>query len=361
MSDEIIERIEAPRAATRLVGHETAAHTLADAWQAGRMAHGWLLAGPPGIGKATLAWRFVKFLQSGGRPGGQGGADDPLACDPADRNIRQILAGAHPDVRLVRRSANPRPPHRLRTEISVEDVRALGAFMNHTAAGAWRCVVVDAADEMNLNAQNALLKLLEEPPARTLLLLVCHAPSRLLPTVRSRCRTLLLRPLAEAQVADVLAAQRPELAPDDVALLARLAEGAPGRAVELADAGGLDLYRDLVGLLDSLPDLDGQRLHKTADKLSGVAAENAYRTFTGLLQWWLGRMIRSAASGAQEVEEVVPGEATLARRLAADGLEPWLKAWENTRELLVRGDSVNLDRKQVLMTAFFDLAAAARS
>ena len=358
MSDDIIARIEAPRSAPALIGHDAAAAALAEAWRSGRLAHAWMFAGPPGIGKATLAWQFVRFVAAGGEAAGEG----PLATDLQHRAVRQIVAGAHPDCRLVRRSHGARPPHRLRTEISVEDVRAVGQFMRHTAAmGGWRTVIVDAADAMNINAQNALLKLLEEPPPRTLLLLVCHAPSRLLPTVRSRCRTLDLRPLMEDQVATIIAQQQPDLADADRQLLARLADGAPGWALDLVEAGGLELYRNLIELLESLPALDAVQLHKTADRFAGAAGEAAYRTFISLLQWWLGRAIRVTASPARDaVGEVVPGEAALTARLTDRGLEPWLQAWEKVAALTSRADAVNLDPKQVVLNAFFELASAAR-
>ncbi len=358
MSDDIITRIEAPRLAPVLIGHGAAASSLAEAWRSERLAHAWMFTGPPGIGKATLAWQFVRFVAAGGIQAGEG----PLATDPQHPAVRQLIAGAYPDNRLVRRSHNVRPPHRLRTEISVEDVRAVGQFLRHTAAmGGWRTVVVDSADAMNVNAQNALLKVLEEPPPRTLLLLVCHAPSRLLPTVRSRCRTLNLRPLAEDQVAAIIAQEQPDLPAAERQLLARLADGAPGWALDLAEAGGLDLYRNLIGLLDSLPSLDSVRLHKTADRFGGASGEPAYRTFMSLLQWWLGRAIRAAAEkSSASLEEVVPGEAALTVRLTQPGLEPWLKAWEKVAELTSRADAVNLDRKQVVLNAFFELASAAR-
>ena len=336
MTDEIVARIEAPRRAETLIGHEAGAAALLRAWQGGRLAHGWLITGPPGIGKATLAWRFARFVLAGG-----GGGN--LAIAPSHPVFRQLAAGAHPDCRLVRRGyAGTKSSPRLREEIAVEDVRALGPFLRlKAAAGGWRVVVVDAADQMNRNAQNALLKLLEEPPARTVLLLVCNAPSRLLPTVRSRCRQLVLQPLTVDQVGAVMATAAPTLAADEVARLTALADGSPGRALQLAAVGGLALYDEVLALVDRLPVLDVGRLHGTADRLARPANAEQYGTFTELLRDWLAGRIRAAAG-------------------APHGLDRWLEVWEKTARLLAAADGLRLDRKQVILNTFFNLAEAAR-
>src|SRR5690606_22295180 len=152
---------------------------------------------------------------------------------------------------------------------------------------------------------------------------------------------------------------------EDGRLLARLSEGAPGRAVDLAEQGGIELYRDLCGLVATLPDLDRAHLHATADRLSGPNGEAAYRTYMQLLKWWLNRFVRAAATGredalAADLAAAGAGPATGAIAAAQRGLEPWLKAWENIDELVGRADSVNLDRKQVVLSTFFQLSAAAR-
>ncbi len=335
MSDELIQAIEAPRASRSLIGHGQAEAILRGAWGEGRLAHGWLLAGPPGIGKATLAWRFVKFLQSGGA--GQG-----LAYDPSHRAVRQIEAGAHPDCRLVRRSYAKIAPRRFRTQISVEDVRDLGGFMRQTAAlGGWRAVIVDAADEMNTNAANALLKLLEEPPPRTVLILVAHVPGRLPPTIRSRCQRLVLRPLADDEVVAVLRARRPELAEGEAAALARLAAGSPGRAIVLADAGGLEIHERLSGLLAGLKSADAVAIQAFADSLAPASAEPAYRAFVDLLMAWLRTTVRDASAGPRGL---------------ADG---WFEAYDRVFDLTTKADDLNLDRRAVILSSFWALERAA--
>lgn len=356
MSDEIIATIEAPRQTESLIGHQEAEATFTRAWSGGRLAHGWLISGPAGIGKATLAWRIARYALSNGP------APD-LAIDPQSPTFRQIAAGTHPDCRLIRRSINPksRPP-KLRGEITVDDIRALGPFLRQTAAqGGWRIVVIDTADEMNTSAANALLKLLEEPPPQVLLLLVSHAPSRLLPTIRSRCRSLTLQPLNDTQVSQVIAADPAagDLPADDLAVIARLAEGSPGRALALIDRGGLTAYRDMLGLLATLPDLDIDRLLNLADGFAGAKGEGPYRTYTELLQWWLTSLVRAGASRTNTA--ILPEEQQIRARLLAHGLDPWLDVWEKTRDLLARADRLNLDRKQVVLNVYFALAEAARS
>jgi DNA polymerase-3 subunit delta' len=230
------------------------------------------------------------------------------------------------------------------------------------AEGGWRVVVIDSVDDMNRHAANALLKALEEPPDRALLLLVSHNPGRVIPTIRSRCRRLTLHPLADEGVATALSRFRPDLGAEDAAVLIRLAEGSPGRALRLAAEGGLELYREMVDLLSALPALDPALLHGLSDRLARPGAEARFRTVAGLLAWWLARMIRTGARGrgAEAAgDEIVPGEAGLSERLLARGsLDQWVEVWEKISRLFARADS--LDRKQVVLNAFLALANAAR-
>jgi DNA polymerase-3 subunit delta' len=327
---------------------------LAAALRSGRLPHAWLIWGPRGVGKATLAFRFARHLLAGGR-----GADD-LFLDPAHPVFRRVASGGHPDLLTIERSVNEKTG-KLRTEIVVDDVRRAGDFVHLTAAeGGWRVIVVDSVDEANRNAANALLKVLEEPPPRTLLLLVSHAPGSLLPTIRSRCRRLGLAPLPEATVLELLRRSQPDLAEADARVLARLGEGSIGRALELAEQGGLDLYRQVGGLLMNLPGLDGQALHAMADKFGRTGGEVAFRTAADLLVWWLGRMIQAGATGAKPAE-VVPGEAAaMGRLLQGASLDRWLELWEKTSRLFASTEGVNLDRRQVWVAALLDIEVLAR-
>lgn len=347
----------------RLVGHEQAERTMLAAQQSGRLHHAWLLTGPRGIGKATLAWRFARFLLAGQDQAGLfGGAPESLDV-PADAPGRHLVdARSHPDLFHLRRSLN-RDTGRMRAEIAVDDVRDLGGFMHMTPAmGKARVAIVDAADEMNRNSANAVLKILEEPPPNAVLLIVAHAPGRLLPTIRSRCRRLALQPLSEDTVVDLLGAHAPETKPEERRALARLAEGSIGRALELGAAGSLDLYREMVEVLATLPDLDMPRLHGFAERFAkrGEEANADWRSLNYLFDGWLKGLLRQGAL-AKESAPVVPVEAGLqARLLAAASPDRWMAAAEEVANLFARADAVNLDRKQTVMGSFLKLQSATR-
>ena len=359
MSTEIPD----PRHNPELLAHDQAERTLLDAWNSGRLPHAWLIGGVPGIGKATLAFRFARFLLSQCEEAGGLFGDPPpatsLRIGPEHPVFTRVASGGHADLLTIERPFDDKKG-RLKSDIPVDQVRRIAPFLRLTAAeGGWRVVVLDGAERLNMNGQNAILKILEEPPARTVLLVVTENPGGLLPTIRSRCRKLLLNPLPEEVVAGLLARMRPDLADADRAALARLAEGSIGRALDLAEAGGLALYRDLMGLLGTLPRLDVVAAHGLGDKLARKGADTAYYAVTDLLVWWLARFARSLARGAIP-PEVVPGEAALMQRLARDrGLDRWVEVWEKVNRLFARAESANLDRKQVVLNALLTVEAAA--
>jgi DNA polymerase-3 subunit delta' len=348
----------------RLLGHEAAEKTMLAAHQSGRLHHAWLITGPRGIGKATLAWRFGRFLLAGDKQGGLFGGGAPESLDvPAEAPGRSLVdARSHPDLFHLRRTLNP-DTGRMRAEIAVDDVRDLGAFMHMTPAmGQWRVAIVDSADEMNRNSANAVLKILEEPPPNAVLLIVTHAPGRLLPTIRSRCRRLALQPLADDMVVRLLGDLAPAVKESERETLARLAEGSIGRGLELAGAGSLELYNEMVGVLATLPELDMVRLHAFAERFArrGEEANAAWRSLNYLFDGWQKRMARHWATG-EETAPIVPTESGLhARLLVAASLDRWMKAWEKAAELLSGADRVNLDRKQTVLGSFLALQSAIR-
>jgi DNA polymerase-3 subunit delta' len=343
-----------------LEGHEEAEQAFLSAWNSKRLAHAWLIMGPKGIGKATLAWRIARFVLDQGRFEDQGaglfGAPPPpssLFMAPEEPLFHRIAQGGHLDCKLVERGVNDQG--KPRTEIVVEDVRGLGQFLSLTPAeGGWRVVIVDAVDEMNRSAANAILKLLEEPPARSLLLLVCHQPGRILPTIRSRCRRLTLSPLGEDLSVRLMGRYMPEVGSEEARSLVRLADGSLGRAMELAGEGGLDLYREMVDLLRTLPKLDIQALHAFGDRLARADGALAFQTLSALFSGWLARLALKGGGG--RVSEVVPGEAEImARLLARSSLDRWVELWEKLTRLFQRAEAVHLDRKQIVLNAFLSV------
>jgi DNA polymerase III subunit delta' len=346
----------APRENPDLLGHTGAESELRRLAEAGRLPHAMLLSGPRGIGKTTLAFRFARFLLATGSAG-----DDGLAVDPESGVFRRVASGGHADLLTVERAYDPRR-RRLRSDIVVEDTRAIAGFFRLTSAEeGWRVVIVDGAEEMNRNAANALLKILEEPPRRGLLLLVSHSPGRLLPTIRSRCRHFPLKTLPRPVVLRLLTEHRPELAHSEAEALAGLAEGSIGRAIELADAGGLALYRSMLNILAQVPRLDIANLYGFADKLARPDAEEAYRANTELLSQFLARMVADAAGRRRGSGETIPEEGEVMQHLAgrADPLR-----WAGLRDRIGRDfadtDELNLDRKQAILGAFFAIEELAR-
>ena len=320
-----------PRRASHLLGQAAAEDAFLQAWRAGRLHHAWLLTGPPGIGKATFAYRVARFVLADGR-GSEG-----LAMPPAHPVARKVAAGSHPDL-VVLEGYSTTPIGAIRERIGVDEVRALASALRKTPAeSAWRVGVIDPADAMGREAANALLKLLEEPPPRTLLLLVCHAPGRLLPTIRSRCRRLALAPLAEAEVAALLALLRPDADPSARARAARLAGGSVGRACALLDDDVTAWLPEAEDPIAALTSLEVSRAHALAESFARPEAEDALALFFDL--------VRSAL-------------AARARQLARQGrgregpaLEACARLWENLGAVSRLTAGFALDRKQAVLTA----------
>ena len=273
-----------PRENPALFGHAAADSVFAEAVASGRVHHAWLLTGPPGVGKATLAFRMARRLLT------QAGE----AHDPANPVFRRLARGTHADVLTLEREMDEKR-RRMKTEIAVDQVRAVTGFMHLTPAeGGWRVVIVDGAEDMNRNAANALLKVLEEPPRRAILLLTADAPGRLLPTIRSRCRRLKLDPLEPAEMDAALTALLPDTSGEVRAGLAAVANGAPGRAVALAEDGALALAalaRDVL----AAPRIPITRMYEVADQVN--RSDTGFSTFMTLLRRDLSDAVRTAARG----------------------------------------------------------------
>lgn len=325
-----------PRERFDLVGHADAEAALLAAWQAGRLPHALLLGGPQGIGKATLAYRLIRFVLAGSHTNATSlhvAEDHPVS--------RQVASLSHPDL-LVLRRVKTEEQKNISQVIRVADTRRITSFFGSTSGyGGWRVCIVDAVEEMNPESANAILKLLEEPPARSLFLLVSHVPGRLLPTIRSRCRRLNLKPLSASEVLQALASlsrDLPDLDQSQFASAAEASQGSVGRALSLllGNEDGLEILNLTRNILARLPDLESASIAALGDKLRG----DNLAVFSEAVEDWLA--------------EAATGEGPPAR------LAQFAEAWDKVRRATATAEIYNLDRKPLVFQVFTMLSEAAR-
>ncbi|WP_210272590.1 DNA polymerase III subunit delta' [Chthonobacter rhizosphaerae] len=336
-----IEGLPLPREQTALVGHDAAARTLHEAYAGGRMHHAWLIAGPKGIGKATLAFRFARFALS--HPDRDRAPPPEAGLLPADPGVvAKVATGAHPNVLHLRRPWDEQAK-KLKTVLTVDEVRRTVSFLGNSAGSRGdRIVVVDAADDMNPNAANALLKLLEEPPNRAMFLVISHAPGALLPTIRSRCRRLALSPLGEEDLSAALETLGLEVDPASRAQLAAIAEGSVRRAVECLESDGLALFGAFASLAEGFPALPRKSLHRFAELATGRRGSDHFGLVADFARSWLRARMHAGLSQ--------PGADV--RRCA--------EIWDTVNRIEAETETLNLDRKQAVMTIIQSLAECAR-
>lgn len=351
-----------PRATSVLYGHASAERMLGQMFAMGRMHHAWLLAGPEGIGKATLAYRFARHVLAA-----------PSERDPLGQSLdvarettaaRQVLALSHPGLLVIRRPWDPKAK-RFAASVPVDEVRRIRSFVTHTSAGGdYRTVIVDSADELNPNAANALLKSLEEPPPRTYFLLVTSEPGRLLSTIRSRCRVLNLKPLAEADLKRAAmkalewsAADAP--GPSDWVRLLALSEGSVRRLLLLWTSNGLELQERLEKLLEGLPKTDWGLVHALGDELGSTASQPKFEMFFALLLQCLARMVKTGAGSP--VGETAIDSRLVARLAPEPRLASWAELWETIVREKAETMALNLDRKSLILETFRRIESVARS
>ncbi len=332
-----IEGFAHPRETYSLLGQDLALARAARGLRAGRPPSAWLITGPPGVGKATLAYRIARYLLAFGATAE--GPED-LSVPPEHSAARQVASQAHPGLMVLKRTVNPKTG-KLRTELVVDEVRRLADFFGMTSgAGGWRVAIVDTADDMNDNAANALLKMLEEPPGHAMLLLLSNTPGRLLPTIRSRCQRLDLRPLDEAMMDQGLKQHLPDENAAERGALARLAGGSIGAALTLATGDGGALAAEADKLIDHAQGPDLLALLTLGDKL--------YRTQDGLELF--GEFLSAALADRIRAKA----------HAGAPGLERWVAALSRLEHGFGRATGLNLEPRQTVLSAARDLSHAAR-
>ena len=338
-----------PRMTGRVIGQDHAVAEFVRAARGGRLHHAWLLTGPRGVGKATLAWAIARWLLSGS------GSDD-LSVPGGDPAARRLAALSEPSLHLIRRPWDDKAG-RLSAQITVDEIRRLLSFFHLSAAGGGRRIaIIDAADEMNTAAANALLKVLEEPPADALILLVAHQPARLLPTIRSRCRVLRLNPLTPAQMAEALAAMDHA---GETEALAALSGGSVGEAMRLAGQDGLARYQQIVDLFATLPRLDRLAAAKLSDGAAGRAGAEGdpFDLTITLLDRFLTRTAHAGLTGAP-LPQAARGEGALMARISPDdrAARDWAGAQARLSARARTGRAVNLDPAALVMDMLTELA-----
>jgi DNA polymerase-3 subunit delta' len=333
-----------PRETLALFGHAAAERELLDAYKRNRLAQAWIIGGPEGVGKATLAWRVARFLLAHPDPAAPlVQAAETLAVPETHPAARRVATMALADIFLLRRQWNEKTKKHF-TEIRVDDVREITrAFHQGAGMGGWRVAIIDSVDDLNRNAANALLKLIEEPPERSLFLLVAHQPGRILPTIRSRCRKLMLGALTREETVAAVSALGPESGgAADIAAAAARAEGSVRETLRLLGGDAMLFDTTVNRLLQSLPRVDWLGVHMLADKLTGRDNEASYETFMRALERHLDARVKTLSQGGAPPARLIG----------------YARAWDDIRDLARETEVFNFDKKAMVLGVFDRLAKA---
>jgi DNA polymerase-3 subunit delta' len=330
MSDEIFGVLDGavpPAQTAKLFGHPEAERFLAESYASGKGHHAVLIEGPEGIGKATLAFRFANHVLS--HPDPQSAPDFLADPDPASPVSRQIASGASHNLLHLTRPTDEKTG-KVRQAITVDEVRRAGHFFSQTSGtGNWRIVIIDPADDLNRNAANAILKILEEPPKRSMFLVLSHAPGKLLPTIRSRCMPLKMSPLGDADLRQALGALRAD--PGDAVIAA--AKGSVSEALKLLNYGGAAIIAAFDEALSTTGPAARKVMHKLADVLSAKDSDIVFGFFIS----HLGDELMARARAAARAGDIRTAEHNA--RLSS-----------SITERLTVAQAYNLDRKQTILT-----------
>lgn len=339
-----------PRETVAFFGHRATEEELLELYRSGRLPHALLIEGPPGIGKATLGWRLARFILANPDPSKLDRNEAGGLCLPPNHPVaRQVVALSHPDLILLRRTWNAKE-HKLFNEIRVDDIRtAAQMFRQSTGCGGFRICILDCADDLNAESANALLKIIEEPPPRSLFLLVAHRPARVLPTIRSRCRKISLKPLSSNEIYDIIGMLGSPWshAPDaERQAVSSMAHGSLHDALRRLGETGTRLGMAIDTMMADLPRLDWLKIHALADSVAWPSGSQDFDTLVLAAFDWLDRAL---------LRECEAGQGTRVDRIAT-----YAAIWELVGGMSRRMAAFNLDKRPVVLAIFAELASAAR-
>lgn len=338
-----------PRCNPYLLGHEVDEQFLLESWKNNSLHNSWLISGVEGIGKATFAYKFARFLLAANAQ--DKSSYDSFDLDSNHQIFKLVSNNSHPDMKIIERdytdtdrrkiikaikdgeqlSADEMSGLKRSAFIRVDDVRTINDFLSkRSSQDGWRIVIIDSIDDMNSSSANAILKILEEPPHKTILLLISHNPNRLLPTIKSRCAKLLLKPLSDANLASLLRRYRPELDEKSIKGLVEICSGSIGKALNYADNHALENFLRLQKIVMA------KSSFKTSDLLSfcdeAIADEDNYY----LVQSLILKLIHQLISEDSKQDEL-------------------FRSWDEALKIFSETESLNLDKKQALINIISNL------
>lgn len=351
-----------PRQNPDLIGHEEAEKFFLSLWKSKNLPHGWLFSGPRGLGKATMAFRFARFVLSSGKTEFSNTKENPSTLKNLFMSFehpifRKVAAKSHPDLFTLEQT-KVTDSEINKIDITIDKVRQAGEFLRKTPAeSGWRILVVDSVDEMNIHSANALLKILEEPPKQTLLLLINHVAKKLLPTIRSRCCTVKFRTLETKKIEVFLKQQRPDLKNEEINQLAVLSQGCPGGALHLADQGGITLYRQMIDLLNNLPKMDTTTLYTLGNQFSRHGEKQSFKLFMELLKGWIGRLVVFKIRNQNNIldRNVLEEEVFFSKVITNSKIDILLNTYSNIIRLTNQVEQLNLDPKHIFLEVLCSL------
>ena len=346
-----------PNANTEMLGHGAIEKQLLDLFNEGKLPHAMIFAGPMGVGKATMAFRLARFLFKHGKNDDQGGLFGDAPPEPTSLDVssddpvtQKVASGGHPDLRYFERPLTPAGIKK--TVFDVETVRKIAPFLRMSSAeGGWRVVIADEADLMNKEAQNAILKILEEPPPQALLILVCDRLGTMIPTIRSRCRTFLFQALDAEPMASLLKRAAPHASSGEIKTLTELADGSIGRALELHEEESVKTLDTILAFLSEWPEWRWSGIHQLADNLWRKDAARAYAGFTHIMEWIAQGFTRGKAVNADAVPEMLK-TLQLQSLSAHYSLGQWIEICEKLNAHFTAVERSNLDERQGVIGAF---------